>query len=218
MFSNKADCKMKIIFRSTLLIFFFLVIFSSSNIAQRFNAGLMLGGVVSQVDGDTYSGYTKFGYLGGAYVGLQVSPHSSFQMELEYIQKGSRNDTNATGITSYLLRIHYIEVPILYQYTFKRRFYFEAGPAMDIYIGSLEMKDGLQVDGVPFRAVCFSGIFGFGAYVTKHLRLNLRANYSLNSLRSQNDYGYYRRMLFERGQYNNVLSLSVLWDFKAKDL
>jgi hypothetical protein len=209
---------MRIIFRGIALFIFFLMIFTTTLKAQRFNAGIMIGGDVSQVDGDTYSGYTKFGYLGGAYVGLQVSPHSSFQMELEYIQKGSRNDTNATGITSYLLRIHYIEVPILYQYTFKSRYYFEAGPAMDIYMGSLEMKDGLQVNGVPFRSVCFSGIFGFGAYVTNHLRLNLRANYSLNSLRSQNDIGYYRRMFLEKGQYNNVLSLSILWDFKGKDL
>jgi hypothetical protein len=209
---------MRIIFRGAALFIFFLMIFSSPLKAQRFNAGIMIGGDVSQVDGDTYSGYTKFGYLGGAYVGLQVSTHSSFQMELEYIQKGSRNDTNATGITSYLLRIHYIEVPVLYQYTFKSRYYFEAGPAMDIYMGSLEMKDGLQVNGVPFRSVCFSGIFGFGAYVTNHLRLNLRTNYSLNSLRSKNDIGYYRRMFLEKGQYNNVLSLSILWDFKGKDL
>ena len=209
---------MKLTFLASLFVLFFLLTVRPSAHAQRFNAGLMLGGVVSQVDGDTYSGYTKFGYLGGAYIGLQVSPHSSFQMELEYIQKGSRNDTNATGDTSYLLRIHYIEVTILYQYIFKKRYYFEAGPAADICIGSLEMKDGIQVNGVPLRSVCFSGIFGFGAYVTKHLRLNLRTNYSLNSLRSKNDYGYYRRMLFERGQYNNVLSFSILWDFKAKDL
>ena len=209
---------MKYLLRSTTLFIFLFFISCYSSKAQRFNAGLMVGGDVSQVDGDTYSGYTKFGYLGGAFVGLQISPHSSFQMELEYIQKGSRNDTNATGITSYLLRIHYIEIPILYQYTFKKRFYFEIGPTADIYIGSLEMKDGLQVNGVPFRPVCFSGIFGFGAYVTKHLRLNLRSNYSLNSLRKENDIGYYRRIVFEKGQYNNVLSLSVLWDFKAKDL
>ncbi len=209
---------MKIVFRRTILFIFFLVIVTYSLKAQKFNGGIMIGGDVSQVDGDTYSGYTKFGYLGGAYISLQISPHSSFQMELEYIQKGSRNDTNATGITSYLLRLHYIEIPILYQYTFKRRFYFEAGPAVDILIGSLEMKDGLQVSGVPLRPVCFSGIFGFGAYVTNHLRLNVRANYSLNSLRSENDIGYYRRMVFEKGQYNNVLSLSVLWDFKSKDL
>ncbi len=210
---------MNIIFRGTISFIFFLVIVSSSLKAQRFTGGVMIGGDVSQVDGDTYSGYTKFGYLGGAYVGLQVSPHSSFQLELEYIQKGSRNDTNATGITSYLLRLHYIEIPILYQYTFKKRFYFEAGPVADVLIGSLELRDGIEeTNAVPLRPLTFAGIFGFGAYITKHLRLNLRANYSLNSLRSKNDIGYYRRMFLEKGQYNNVLSLSVLWDFKTKDL
>ena len=39
--------------------FSFLVIVSSSLKAQRFTAGVMIGGDVSQVDGDTYSGYTQ---------------------------------------------------------------------------------------------------------------------------------------------------------------
>jgi hypothetical protein len=210
---------MKLILTGTAFFLLLFVMVSSSLQAQRFNAGLMLGGVTSQVDGDTYDGYHKWGYLGGGYVTLQISPHSSFQMELEYIQKGSRRvDTTTSGGTQYLLRLHYIEVPFLYQYTFKKRFYFEAGPAADVTIGSLELRDGIEETGaVPLRPVTFAGIFGFGAYLTNHLRLNIRSNYSLNSIRSKNNYGGYRRMLFETGQYNNVLSLSLLWDFKAKE-
>jgi hypothetical protein len=201
---------------SVTVILLFIVSFSLH--AQKFNAGVMAGGVASQVDGDTYDGYHKFGYYGGAFVMLHLSPHSSFQMEIEYIQKGSRRaDTTVSGGTQYLLRLHYIEVPILYQYTFKKRFYFEIGPAVDITIGSLEERNGLVVDGVPLRPVTFTGIFGFGAYLTKNLRLNLRSNYSLNSIRSQNNYGGYRRILFEMGQYNNVLSIGLIWDFKAND-
>jgi hypothetical protein len=140
-------------------------------------------------------------------------------MELEYIQKGSRrNDTSVSGGDTYLLRLHYIEIPVLYQYTFKKRFYFEAGPVADISIGSLELRnEAVPPTTVPLRPVTFSGIFGFGAYLTNHLRINVRSNYSLNSIRSKNDYSGYRRILFETGQYNNVLSLSLLWDFKAKD-
>jgi hypothetical protein len=210
---------MKLILTGTAFFLLLFVIVSSSLQAQRFNAGLMLGGVTSQVDGDTYDGYHKWGYLGGGYVTLQISPHSSFQMELEYIQKGSRRvDTTTSGGTQYLLRLHYIEVPFLYQYTFKKRFYFEAGPAADVTIGSLELRDGIEETGaVPLRPVTLTGIFGFGAYITNHLRINLRSNYSLISIRSKNNYGGYRRMLFEIGQYNNVLSLSLLWDFKAKE-
>jgi len=187
--------------------------------AQRFNAGIMIGGDASQVDGDTYDGYHKYGYLGGAYVTLQVSEHSSFQMELEYIQKGSRRaDTNVSGGNEYLLRIHYIEIPFLYQYTFKKRFYFEAGPAADVTVGSLEEFNGsIPPSTVPLRPVTLTGIFGFGASVTKHLRLNLRYNYSLMSIRNGTANGY-RKIFFEVGQYNNLFSFGVLWDFKAKDL
>src|SRR5512140_2891327 len=107
---------MKLISSGAAFILFLFVMVSSSLQAQRFNAGLMLGGVTSQVDGDTYDGYHKWGYLGGGYVFLKVSPHSSFQMELEYIQKGSRrNDTSLSGGDTYLLRLHYIEIPLLYQ-------------------------------------------------------------------------------------------------------
>ena len=121
---------MKRIFPGTAFFLFLLVMASPSLRAQRFNGGILAGGDVSQVDGDMYDGYHKWGYLGGAYVSLQISPHSSFQMELEYIQKGSRRvDTTTSGGTQYLLRLHYIEVPFLYQFTFKKRFCFEAGPA-----------------------------------------------------------------------------------------
>jgi hypothetical protein len=210
---------MKLIFTGIVFFLLLLVMASSSLRAQRFNAGLMAGGVTSQVDGDTYDGYHKWGFLGGGYVTLQISPHSSFQMELEYIQKGSKRvDTSVMGGDTYLLRLHYIEIPVLYQYTFKKRFYFEAGPVADVLIGSLELKNGAAPPGtVPLRLVTFAGIFGFGAYLTSHLRINIRSNYSLNSIRSKNNYGGYRRIFLETGQYNNVLSLSLLWDFKAKE-
>jgi hypothetical protein len=204
--------------KASFLILLVMMV-SSSLKAQRFNGGIMIGGDVSQVDGDMYDGYHKWGYLGGAYVALRISPHSSFQMELEYIQKGSRRvDTTNSGGTQYLLRLHYIEVPFLYQYTFKKRFYFEIGPAADVLIGSLELRDGIEeTNAVPLRPITLTGIFGFGAYLTRNLRINLRSNYSLISIRSKNDYSGYRRILFETGQYNNVISLSVLWDFKAND-
>ena len=219
MIPEKYAGNMKMFFSITAFFLLFLVMPLSAVHAQRFNAGLMLGGVTSQVDGDTWDGYHKWGYLGGGYVSLQVSKHSSFQMELEYIQKGSkRNDTSVSGGETYLLRLHYIEIPFLYQYTFKKRFYFEAGPVADVSIGSLELRNGaVPPETVPLRPVTFAAIFGFGAYLTKHLKINIRSNYSLNSIRSINNYSGYRRIFFETGQYNNVLSLSLLWDFRPKE-
>ena len=204
-----------------LLIFFFLTL-SLTMFSQRFNGGVLFGGAVSQVDGDGYGGFAKFGYLGGGLISLRISPRSSFQMELEYIQKGSRinADTLTNSSTTYLMRFHYLEIPVLYQYTFAKRFSIETGPAMDVLLGSLEQSDGLDVSStVPLRPVTLAGIFGFSGFISQHLKLNLRVNYSLLSIRKPVDTppSTYRHILFEKGQYNNLLSLSLFWYFKPFD-
>jgi len=206
--------------RKTLLLFCLLI--PAGIFAQRFNAGIMSGGHVSQVDGDTYDGYHKLGFLAGAYVSLRLSHHSSFQMEMQYIQKGSRfgGDSANMSVNTYLLRIHYLEIPVLYQYTFAKRFAAEIGPAMDVTLGSYEESNGQEVlNTVPMRPVTLAGIIGVSGYITKNLKATFRFNYSLISIRNATA-PYppgYRKILFEWGQYNNVLQLSLSWDFKARE-
>ncbi|HTX87954.1 MAG TPA: porin family protein [Bacteroidales bacterium] len=193
-------------------------------VAQRFNGGVLLGGNVSQVDGDTWQGYHKFGFQAGGLVALRISPHSSFQMELEYFQKGSRQNGDSTGgntsssqISTYLLRLHYIEIPVLYQYTFAKRFFAEVGAAAVINVGSKELVNGFpDPDPVPLRAVTAAGILGIGGYITRHLKADFRFNYSLMSIRNGTEAAY-RKILFEVGQYNNVLALTLYWDFKPNE-
>jgi hypothetical protein len=209
--------------KKLLLLLFVSIPFAG--LAQMFNGGVLAGGVVSQVDGDSWEGYHKFGFLAGGYVSLRVSPHSSFQMEMEYIQKGSRKnqDLENNDFNSYLLRLHYLEIPILYQYTFARRLSAEIGPAADILLGSYE--EAYDANGqkgtnlVPLRTFTLSGIIGIAGYITNHLKANFRFNYSLLSIRdatSPYPEGY-RKILFEWGQYNNVLSVSLCWDLKSND-
>jgi len=189
-------------------------------LAQKFNAGILAGGLVSQVDGDTYEGYHKVGFLAGGFVGLRISRHSSFQMEMQYIQKGSRNSNDSAHMSdnTYLLRIHYLEIPVLYQYTFAKRFAAEIGPAIDVTLGSYE-ESNLQEgppNTVPLRPVTLAGIVGVSGYITHHLKASFRFNYSILSIRNGYTNGA-RKILFEWGQYNNVLSLSFSWDFKSRE-
>ena len=204
--------------RKIVLFLLFFIPFFGFN--QKFNGGLLAGGLVSQVDGDTWGGYHKFGFYGGAFVCLQVSRRSAFQMEMEYIKKGSRQNGDTitnTGMT-YLLRLHYLEIPLLYQFSFHKRFSAEIGPAMDVLIGSEELVNGFDPPStVPLRPVTLAGILGFNGYITSHLRVNVRFNYSILSIRNGVANGY-RRILFEVGQYNNVLSFGLIWDFKPKEL
>ena len=201
-----------------IILIIFLPFFSFT---QQFNGGLLAGGLVSQVDGDTWQGYHKFGFLAGGFVRLEISPASAFQMEMQYIQKGSRHNVDSSNFYDqpYLLRLHYLEIPLLYQFSFGKRFSVEAGPAMDVLIGYYEEQDRIAYPPTePVRTVTLSGILGAGCYITSNLKATFRLNYSLMSLRSSGEPypASYRKIFFEYGQYNNVLSLSLSWDFKLR--
>ena len=189
-------------------------------LTQKFNGGILAGGLVSQVDGDNNEGYHKFGFLGGGFVCLKISPRSSFQLEMEYIQKGAKQnaDTVTNTGTTYLTRLHYLEIPLLYQFTFAKRFQAEAGPAADVLLGSYEEVNGQEVPYIttPYRTVTLCGIAGISCFITDHLKAGFRFNYSLLSIRNGYVYGQ-RKILFEAGQYNNVLSLALSWYFKPRD-
>ncbi|MDP4281489.1 MAG: porin family protein [Bacteroidota bacterium] len=200
-----------------LLFSIILVLTTITSSGQRFNGGIFAGGDVSQVDGDTYQGYHKAGVLAGGMVSLRVSPESSFQMEIGYIQKGSRMDSN--DYQTYQMKLHYMEIPVLYQYTFAKRMSWETGPAVDILVGSQELSNGFEIPedhAVKFRPVTLSGIIGISGYLTHHLKANIRVNYSLLSIRDGLGNGY-RRVLLEKGQYNNIISFSLYWDFKENE-
>lgn len=202
-----------------LLVLIFIHI---AGFAQKFNGGILAGGLVSQVDGDNWDGYHKFGFLAGGFVSLTISPQSSFQLEMEYIQKGSIHHTDPDNPSdqSYLFRLHYLEIPVLYQFTFAKRFSVEAGPALDVLLGYYEEQDGIADPPTePVRTETLSGILGASVHITNHLQANLRLNYSLISLRNSSaPYPeVYRKVFFEYGQFNNVISLSLFWNFKPRE-
>lgn len=192
-----------------------------TGLSQGFNGGILAGGLLSQVDGDTWQGYHKVGYLAGGFVSLRISPRSSFQMEMEYIQKGMKQgaDTVTNMGTTYLTRLHYLEIPVLYQFSFAGRFQAEIGPAADVLLGYYEEVDGLDASSeitVDYRTFNLCGILGVSCFLTDHLKANFRFNYSLMSTRTDVTEGS-RLILFEVGQYNNVLSLGLSWYFKPRD-
>lgn len=76
---------------------------------------MRVGVVGSQVDGDTYEGFNKAGITAGLFVNRKLSDLFSLQLEMNYIQKGSRKPLDDNN-TYYLMRVTYIEVPVLLQW------------------------------------------------------------------------------------------------------
>jgi hypothetical protein len=173
----------------------------------------MLGFDASQVAGDTYSGYNKVGPVGGFFVNLQPTKHSSFQMELYYVQKGSRKSADAVeeDYNSYLLRLNYVELPLLYKYHFGW-FALEFGPSVAFLMSAYEAVNETDQKRDDYATATFQLNSGAVFTIAKNWKLDIRTNNSLTSLRSNLNTGDVRR-LWSYGQYNDVLMFTVAYQF-----
>ncbi|NOU45859.1 MAG: PorT family protein [Bacteroidales bacterium] len=185
--------------------------------AQQFNGGIMAGLVSSQVAGDTYAGFNKAGFAVGFFVGLDLNKSTTIGMELHFIQKGSRyNDTTfQEDQLQYLLRLNYVDLPLLYQYR-TNRFLFEAGISTSFLLSSYEAMDFYESTYDNWRRICFNSVFGVKFQITPALLVGVRTSNSINSIRKNvvvgNVYRYNRNSY---GEFNDVLQLSLYYQFNS---
>ncbi len=192
-----------------IIVILILMAFSSG-ISQEFKGGLTAGLVGSQVAGDCCSGYNKAGVFAGGYVYYQFSKHSILQMELEYIQKGSRqNPREENDYKSFLLRIHYVELPIIYRFVIIQQFNVEIGLSYGVFIADKEKVDGEVIDGTPFNRHNLNFIGGLYYNINERFRINLRSNNSITPIRPHVSG---KSRFFNHGQYSDAISLGVQVD------
>ena len=199
-----------------LLLIFIVTAFTA--ICQQFNGGMMAGLAATQVAGDTYSGFRKAGIFAGGYVSLEISKHSAFQMELEFFQKGSReNPDSSNNYNQYLFRTNYVELPLLYQYRINKRFKLEAGPSMGVLISWYEERYNEEIKGgIPPARFTLQINAGLYVYITERLTFNFRTNNSMLNIRSENTTGDVIRIFpGNYGQFNDCLVMSLFYQFNA---
>ena len=198
-----------------LLLIFTLSALSARS--QEFKGGIMAGVAGTQVAGDTYYGFHKAGIFAGGFVNLQISEHSAFQMELEYFQKGSReNPDSANNYNQYLFRVNYVELPVFYQYIVAKRFKVEFGPSVGFLTNYYEESNYYEIKGGNRPAkVTFQVNAGLYVNITSHLAFNVRTNNSLLNIRSENATGDVLRIFpGNYGQFNDCLVFSLFYQFQ----
>lgn len=188
---------------------FFLLSLSLS--AQNFKGGVHGGLVASQVAGDKFSGYNKAGISAGGWVSLQVTPRSVIQMELSYVQKGSREnpDYEKNRMQEYLMRLGYAELPVLYRLIYSNKLNFEIGPAMNFLIHSYEEADGYVLD-YGFKNSNLALIIGLSYNLSERLRVNFRTNNSIFTIRNERVDGDVWRF-FDHGQFSDALIIGLYY-------
>ncbi len=185
---------------------------------KLFYGGVVLGTNISQVDGDDYRGYDKYGLNVGAIVYARLEEHIAASMEILYSQKGSKSNGPTSlepgvYIQDYGINLNYAEVPILINYFTKQKSNFGAGLSYSRLANSKETLTEVGVktpdlNNYPFKKDDFNIVVGGNVYIYKGLFLNLRFQYSLVSIRDNIPQNY-----INAAQYNNMWVIRFMYLF-----
>jgi hypothetical protein len=192
-------------YRYALLIVFSMIVLPLTLSSQEFNGGLIGGVSASEISGDRLEGPNKAGVYAGGFVNRYFTEKSSAQMELNFVQKGSRQNPDSTnGYSSYLLRINYVELFTHYKWDFHHLFTLEVGPSLGVLISQYEEADYQLLDN-PFNLFDLSLNIGLFYHLNPRWSFNIRYSNSILPVRPHSGGTTYK---FNQGQYNEVLSFT----------
>ena len=210
--------------------FLILILLASVSIinAQReskFTLKPALGITACQVHGDKYDGYNKLGFTGGLYLNALLKKKHSLEFGIIIIQKGARKNQNVEKFdyTYYLLRLNYVEIPLLYRWQHNKFFYtigLSYGYLINYYETSSEL--GNYTGLYPFLKSEYSFNIGLGMMIKPQLGVEVRTNNSFLTVRPwQSGFvqPYYNTILgrtFNKGSYNNIMEVVLTYKLNPR--
>jgi hypothetical protein len=200
-----------------LLLIFFLF-GSAAASAQSFHAAVKGGITATQVSGDNLAGFDQLGGVLGGVVGIPISGKVDLNLEILFAQKGSRKKAypDKGDYTEYLLRLNYIEIPLLLQYKHSKRFALEAGPAIGVLVSYKEENElgpFVWSEPRPFDKLELSAAVGMLYNLTENWSIVSRFETSMLPIRPHLSGQTYQLNL---GQYNTVLMFALQYRFNNK--
>lgn len=186
---------------------------------NEFKAGFLGGLSATQVDGDNYGGYNKLGFSAGAFTNIYFSDNIGAEIEVLFIQKGSRKTPNIDkgDPTAYFLRLFYAEVPLLVKFKLKK-IIIDTGPSFGRLLSSKEGDSfGTLTNTEPFSDWEFAANFGISYPFNDNFSITGRFSTSIIPIRKFNTtppaYASFSSRLSNLGQYNTVMQLLVAYQF-----
>jgi hypothetical protein len=198
-----------------LFLITFFILYTTFSFSQKFHGGLFAGVAASQISGDQLTGYNKAGIFAGGFTNYHFTEKLALQLEIYYIQKGSRKNPHpkSNDYTVYKLNLQYVEMPLLFKWEFSKRFFLEVGPS----IGAVMNNTGKEKDEggvIPntqrpvFNRFDFCGVLGMGVNISRNFKVNIRTIDSFIPVRKPVVGTSYR---LDRLQYNTTIALSLIY-------
>ncbi len=182
--------------------------------AQSFTGGIKSGIVTSQVAGDLSSGFNKAGFFAMAYTQRQFSLKSAVRVGISFVQKGSRESASErknTGL-QYLMRINYIEIPLLYIYKLQNNLQLLGGLSYARLVGTpYEENDYINtVVSAGFNRNNLNFIIGIEYFIMPNISVSMESNNSITPIRP---HASGAKRGFNRGQYSDALLFGCSYYF-----
>lgn len=206
-----------------LLTVFLAFLITSGSYAQRIMGAAILGVNASQVDGDEVYGYHKFGLNAGLAAIVPFGDHWAVTVENIYNQKGAHQralyQDSLDG--SYDLKLNYLEVPVLVQYTDKDVATFGAGMSWGRLVGISEQRNGYPMpettleSGI-YRSSDINILLDVKFRVVDKLRFNLRYAYSVRPIATREIVDSKTGKPNIRDQYNGMFTFRLYYVFNEK--
>jgi hypothetical protein len=205
------------------LTIIFLILFTIQSYNQTFHGGLKAGMVASEVSGDNLAGPRKLGAYGSAFTFFQFTEFTLLQLEIMYIEKGSRSvPSERNNFNEYTLKLQYVEVPMYFisniaRYTdmnYLERLWLYGGVSFSSLVGYVERDElGFDITGTRdnFRPAELNIIMGISYPIGSNLDFVFGFSNSLTPFRPH--YSGATRW-YNQGQYNTLWTFGlayVIW-------
>jgi len=176
---------------------FCVFIFSKNTHAQTFEAGLIGGINLSQLNGDNLAGFNQIGLNVGGRVAVQTSERWKWNIDILFSQKGSnkgKDDPRSAPFDSY--RLNYAEVPIMISFLdwldeddedIYYRLHFTAGVSVGQLV-NFKVVDfvGQDVSDLQsFNKTSIDLIAGATYFINPHIGINAQYSYAALDVRKE---------------------------------
>ena len=202
-------------FYRILAVVLFCGILTINSHAQSFGGGIIAGASTSQVAGDMLGGFNKIGLLAGAYTNLKIKENLKLQLEIIYIEKGSRNpnmhEFNHPNEGRIEITLSYIEMPLTINLQQKENLGVELGiiPAFNMsssWNNAIEKNISIPKETPQYKKYDLGVCAGINYHITDNIILNTRISNSIIPIRPHVSGATFR---LNKGQYNTVLSFAI---------
>lgn len=176
--------------------------------AQNFDAGLLGGFSTSQVTGDNLSGFNKLGSRFGAYISYPINKKMNYQLEMQYLEKGSKKPFTENSPETYLFELNYIELPTTLNYQVKKGISIESGIGTAFLVDYKEQDEIADINTDKPNTFAIDFLLGVQYQFKKNLRLNIRYANSISRIRkhaSEEELG------LNSGQFSSLVTFAFMY-------